>query len=382
MLILSKITLQRAFGGLCALLFLGGCTKFEGQHPTEKPETQQVVYKDTVVTGFFRRTAGVVAADGGFSIPLSNGNVIWIFGDSYIDGYDPATGTVPCLFQVRNSVALQPFNNWDWQQAPTFTGDHPGINSYFKHTPDDTFFIWPMDGVELGDMAYVFCSNLQKTGDGPWDWGPGGPDMWAKIETATMEVTGYDPIGEFDGIAFGLGMVKDEAEGYVYVYGARQTFIVADVFVARFPLNDPLDWTFWNGNTWDADLGSIASIGEAATTGMHVAKVNDMHVLVSTEFSMACDMGTEIYVSASDSPVGPFPPREMIYAIEDTFEGHTPFFYTPVIHPEYINEQGEVLLTYAINGYADCVENCVNNRFNPDFYRLQGVRVPLQLIAP
>jgi hypothetical protein len=63
-------------------------------------------------------------------------------------------------------------------------------------------------------------------------------------------------------------------------------------------------------------------------------------------------------------------------------QGHYPFFYLPIPHPEYINANDELLLTYSINGYGTCIPSCVNNRFNPTMYRPRGIRIPLKLIDP
>src|SRR5271168_4444232 len=74
-----------------------------------------VTYKDTAVTNFFRRQTGLIAGDGGFSIPLSNGQVLWMMDDSHINDYRAADGTMGWLFQVRNAALLQPVNDWKWQ---------------------------------------------------------------------------------------------------------------------------------------------------------------------------------------------------------------------------------------------------------------------------
>lgn len=51
-------------------------------------KSSDTVYKDSEVVNFFRRTKGWVAGDGAFTVPLSNGKILWIMGDSFIDTYD------------------------------------------------------------------------------------------------------------------------------------------------------------------------------------------------------------------------------------------------------------------------------------------------------
>src|ERR1700761_999800 len=120
------------------------------------------VYQDEAVTRFFNRSQGWIASDGALTVPLTGGGSLWLMGDSHFSDYDPKTGTVPCLFQVRNCALLQPENDWNWMHTTTFIGNGPGIRSYFKLNPSDTYFSWPGAGVQIGDTVYVYCSNLKK----------------------------------------------------------------------------------------------------------------------------------------------------------------------------------------------------------------------------
>ena len=58
-------------------------------------------YKDPVFTNYFKTTTGFVAGDGAYSTALNNGKSMWVFGDSYVNNYDPATQSVPCIFDAR-----------------------------------------------------------------------------------------------------------------------------------------------------------------------------------------------------------------------------------------------------------------------------------------
>ena len=55
-------------------------------------------------------------------------------------------------------------------------------------------------------------------------------------------------------------------------------------------------------------------------------------------------------------------------------------FYMANAHPEYDNGKEELLITYCINGYGDCLKTCTDNRMDPDIYRPKAIRVPFKLI--
>lgn len=341
-------------------------------------------YKDQEATNFFRRTSGIIAMDGGFSVPLSDNRVLWLFNDSHINDYDSVTGTVPCLFQVRNVASIQSFNNWKWKQATTLLSDRQGAKDFFKDTIHPNRYIWPGAGIQLKDTVYVFC-NVMKNVKGGYGFDIGGPPLLAKVKFPEMKVVAYSPLGDLGNIGFGNGFVKDEKSGYVFVYGYKNNPKIKqnDMYVARFPLNNPsASWKFWDGTGWSSQVIKAVPIGKDVGFTPMVSKVKNTYILISSERSLGCDQGKKIFSSISNSPTGPFSDRKEIYTIEDTVQGHYPFFYGVMAHTEYVNKNNELLLTYCINGYNPCIASCVNNRFNPDYYRLRAIRVPLKLIDP
>lgn len=347
-------------------------------------QTSRTVYKDSTLIKFFQRTSGWIASDGAISVPLSDGRVIWLMGDSHINDYDSATGTIPGLFQVRNAVLVQPKNDWDWHHTTTLIGNGPGIKSFFKKIPDDNYFIWPGSGFQLGDTVYVYLGNLMKTGNGAWDWGSAGRNLWGKMKFPEMDtVAAYSDLPDLGGISFGMGFVKDEKKGWIYAYGSKLDSVGSGmVYVARFSITRPNGpWEFWDGRRWNDDVHTSVPIAHVGS-GVYVTKIRDKYVLISCELSVACDQGKAIYSTTSNSPTGPFAPLKTIYTIDDTLQGHYPFFYTVIPHPEYINDKDELLITYCINGYEPCINTFKTGRGNPDYYRPKGIRVPLKLIDP
>ena len=342
----------------------------------------QKVYKDSTVINFFRRTNGWIASDGGLTARLSDGSVLWLMGDSHINDYDSVTGTIPCLFQVRNAAVLQPANNWDWHATKTLTGNSTGIKSYLKNNTDDKYFMWPGAGIQLKDTVYVYCGSLKNEGSGAFGFAAAGNDIMAKIIYPSLEVAGYDILQDFNGINFGIGFIESN-DGYVYAYGQKLDYLTNSLYVARFK-NNKLGsaWQFWNGKTWQPDVKQAKAISkqDGVSGTFHISKVNDKILLVSSALSINCDAGKDIYTSFSKNITGPFTERKTVYTIDDTLQGHYPFFYTTVAHPYFVNDKNEMLITYSINGYGTCVETCINGRLNPDYYRLKGIRVPMSMI--
>ncbi|MEO6150207.1 MAG: DUF5005 domain-containing protein [Mucilaginibacter sp.] len=338
------------------------------------------VYQDSAATAFFKRDTGWNAGDGSFSIPLTDGRALWTFGDSYVNMYNKNTKTVPCLFNTHSAALLQPnLNNWDWKTSITLNQNN---KSFFENPAGHKYWLWPAGGIQLNDTVYVFCFNLT-TGNGTggdMNFKSNSVDVWAKLKYPEMRMAGYSYLQHFDGISFGQGFVKDERSGFVYAYGSKG-YKPGKLYVARFPIKNPnMKWTFWDGATWQSDIKKIASIAEGNGFSNVVSKVKDKYVMTTAEFSMGCDLGKNISIAISGKPTGPFTNSKIIYTIPDRLEGHSPFFYAAILHPEFINNKNEVLLTYCINAYGTCVKTCINGKYNPDYYRPRAVRVPLSLI--
>jgi len=370
----------------CPLLLLFSFDKGVKHHPSPQrsihTEKTGVAYADTVVTNFFKRTTGWIASDGALTVPLNDGRTLWLMGDSHINDYDMKTGTTPCLFQVRNCALLQPKNDWQWQHTQTLTGKGPGNKNYFKFNASDHYFSWPGAGVQIGDTVYVYCSNLQnKAGGGAFGFGSAGNDWWAKIKYPGMTVAAYTQLPSFAGIGFGFSMIKNDKDGYVYVYGSKLVVTAGEIYIARFPIHNPnAAWTFWDGEGWNTDAAKSKIIARSPSTSVSFCKVKNKYIMVCSEFNVGCDQGKDIYTATSNSPLGPFTKPKVVYSIPDRKEGHSPFFYSVFGHPEFINRQNELLITYSINGYGKCVVDCVNGRSDPNIYRPRGIRVPLKLI--
>ncbi len=338
-------------------------------------------HKDQTFTEFFRRTSGWVAGDGALSVPLADGRVLWLFGDSHVDDFDPASGTIPCLFQTRNAALLHHTN--EFRNARTLIGKGPGFRSWLKISGDGSNeWFWPLCGIQNGNSVWIYLSKQRKVGaGGPWGFESTGHDYWAKIAFPEMDLIRYAALPDFKGITFGHGLVKEGS--YVYAFGSRRRGLASDTYVERFKSDQPeSDWRFWDGSNWGSAVARAVSIAQGKSTSVHVCKVKNKFLLTTSAFSVACDQGKDIFMATSRYPTGPFSPLKKIFAIDDTFQGHYPCFYFSVAHPEFINPQGELLVTYSINNYEPCIKACVDGRAIPDHYRPKAIRVPLKLIDP
>lgn len=349
-----------------------------------KADREVRIYKDSAVVEYFRRTSGWIAGDGAFSIPLSDGRTLWVMGDSHINDFNPETGTIPCLFNVHNAGLLQAAGDWSHEGTQTLVGTEKGRESFFTDTAGHERWYWPVAGIQLKDTVYIYFTGVERASGG-LGFAVSGKDKLVKLKFPEMELVGYNSLPDFGGINFGVGFIPDEESGYVYAYGHRysQERAQNDMYVSRFPASNPAArWEVWDGQAWSGNYRDARVILEDANSTPMVCRVRDRFLLVNSEFSVGCDQGNRIFISVAENPTGPFSSPRPLHTIDDTLQGHYPFFYVPVAHPQFINEQDELLITYNVNGYGTCLEGCKENRMDPDHYRPRGIRVPLKLIHP
>ncbi len=361
---------------LILLVFIFGCSD-DIDNPQIPDPLATETYKDDIFTNLFKQTTGVIAADVAHSIPMGNNKSLWVFGDSYINNYDAASGTVPCLFQVRNAAMI--VNNTTLERTDVLLGTGSPA-SYFRYGSDPAYWFWPNAGYKQGNYIYVLQHLIHTIGQGAFGFEVVDNLTVAKINLANTGDVTYIDLGSKADISFANAVISDG--GYSYIYGIRDNGFGRDVFVARFPegaIQDP--WEYHSATGWSANIAEATKIHDEFTSSFHVTKVNNKYVMITTQFSVGCNQGSEIYSYTSNTPFGPFANKKVIWTVDDTLEGNVPFFYQANAHPEYDNGKQELLVTYCINGYGDCVQTCVNGRFNPDYYRPKAIRVPYSVMG-
>ena len=344
-------------------------------------------YKDVIFTEYFRRTSGWTASDATISVPLPSGKTIWLMGDSYIDNYNPADNTIPCLFQVRNSMLVQDILN-PQDFITILDNAQTGVNrTPVKLQNNDTTYFWPGHGYAKGDTAITFWQQYS------------GADYThvknyvAKVYTPSFtdasgikELTPLSLPAEFE---FGTSVVVDSSAHFIYAYGFKKDWIVFRPLLARFSMDQDVlaPWEFFDGAGWTHDVNAVqqimASTNDYVSPSYSVLKLQNKYYMISQDIGfLTCGLGRNICSWESNAPEGPFTNKKLLYTIEDKYKGEYMITYNATAHPEFI-KNNELLISYNVNG--TCTNYCgdpFNNRYDADLYRPKFIRVPLDFIDP
>ena len=205
-------------------------------------------------------TAGWVASDGGLPVPLTDGRVVWLFGDTIIGA--PANGPVNILEIRNNGFVVQNQNKNCFTPTTTEPIPDPGTNQW----------IWPTGAVQPNaSTLLVFGLHMRRGGAPPFEF------ELQSIDVARFSLSNLNaPVSVTDlplphSPTYGETLLVDG--NFVYAYGQTReatgipnTFPVPKHYVARAQLGSVVDgpWRFWSGIPGLEDEGWVTNPGLAA----------------------------------------------------------------------------------------------------------------------
>jgi hypothetical protein len=135
-------------------------------------------------TPSFPFSDGWLGGDGGYSIPMSNGRVLWLFGDTFVGGDRTTTRTGAQMVSNTIGVSHCTDGRWHidyyWHRASATSAARA-----FFHSDDSLINYWPFDGFNYQGSIYVVLMRVVKTRDrGPFAFKIVGIDL-AKVSNLT-----------------------------------------------------------------------------------------------------------------------------------------------------------------------------------------------------
>jgi hypothetical protein len=304
----------------------------------------------------FRSDPHWLGSDDAYSIPLSAGRTLWMFGDTFIgDGTDADRSRATF---VRNTIAIQQGDDPASSAIRFIWGEADGApGSFFDiETPN---WLWPLDGVRVDGKLLLFFmlvrpSEVGRTG-GIHDWRVQGPlgffDVfgWAcvRVENPDDEPESWDwsyvaPM-EASPIVLGAAAMLDGE--YVYLYGWDQP---KHLYVARLRVADAaaaafgsLEW--WTGTAWG---GAPQWVVDRGGTEFTVHRDGD-------RFLMTAVVGVNpasLAVRVASAPQGPWSEPQVAFTPEEN-DRVDAFVYAGKAHPQLVG--ADLVCTYASNGPVD-----------------------------
>ena len=303
---------------------------------------------------------GWLGGDGAYSISLSDGRTLWLFGDTFISDDPNQRENRNVSAFIRSTIGISTCDPtfdiaYYWRQMYS---PHP--KPFFHLTDDKGKWYWPTDGFKYNGRTYVTLAELVLDPDGP----PGLNFTVTGVVLAMIQDTKGDPAKwtiEYKRLSNnrhaspGTTIVRDGE--YLYFFAVLHNG-THDMMITRIPvaaIDDPQnsieylakggEWSAgFNQKDFDIDTAKILfRKGSTEMTVRYHALVNKWVALYSKNFS-------EVYIRTGEQVWGPWSEERMVYKMPEVEMIEHSLCYAGKEHIQYSGEyQEDLVFTYACN---------------------------------
>ena len=332
--------------------------------------SQQAVKADDY-SSKFDRTQGWTGADGSYSVPLPNGETLWLFSDTFWGGVTEEGRRAPGTRFIHNSVALQKPSG----EISFHHGGKEGEPRPVFDPPDGKGWFWVHDAVaQDSGKVTAMLGQFEKVGDGALDFKNVGAWL-ADVEMTASgpRVSDYQKLPDFGEDVFYGACVMQEGE-QLYLYGVKDKGGVKDSLLARVKkanLSDATSWEFFNGEGWSKESSDAQPIVN------DVSYEYSVHRARAGEYVMTSQGGffsPRVEIRKASSPQGPWSEPAVVWSAPE--QNSTDIAYNAKAHPELSDESG-LLVSYNMNSLS-----WERNLTNADVYRPRFIRVQDRSLLP
>ncbi len=325
----------------------------------------------------FERASGWTGGDGAYTVPLGDGRILWLFGDSLV-GQVKAGRRVDSQL-INNAAAIQTGRTPSYSSLSFFYRTAVGGNPAALFQPGGgTGWFWPYHGVRTASGLYLFLLQVEAA-EGPAAFGfrlvatwlaevenPGDPpEAWS---LTVRQVPWAD-----DRRLFGSAILA--REGFVYVYGTVDETVAGgvrkQVVLARAPAEQLADfgaWRFYADGKWVEEVERASRILEDAAGEFSVSHQAEIgrYVMVYTEGGLS----ERIALRTAPRPEGPWGEAVVVYRCPEAGWAPEIFCYAAKGHPGLAAGEGELIVTYVANATDFALLEADARLYRPRFMRI------------
>ena len=329
----------------------------------------------------FYREDGWTGSDIAFSLPLLDGRILWLFGDTWIGKIREGRHTDSNM--VSNTIGIQQGLDPATARLEFFHGYKDTEPAAFIQPADGIGVFWlSHGGIHTNSGLYLFMSQItERPGDtSVWGFRAIGivmakvtnplddPNRW-RVEQIKVPWAQFDPAGNEK--VFGMPLLREG--NIVYLYGLEidkathdRYLLVGRANVAS--LEDFSTWEFYTNGRWQRDFRKASRLCNHMGAELSVSYLPRFkrYVLVYTEDGLS----EKILMRFASSPVGPWSAPAIIYRTPEMGWDSTYFCYAAKAHPELSRRDDELIVSYVCNS-TDFWKMAANARiYFPKFLRV------------
>lgn len=280
-----------------------------------------------------RSGAGWTGGDGTYSVPLPDGRILWLFGDTFLGGVTATGARAADSVMVNNAFVVQ-----DGRCLTTLAGGTRQHPAAMVGTGVSGSWYWPAGARVSGSTLTVALWRFTRTGIGMWDWRFDGSTL-AFFSLPDLRLRNVVGLPGGARVAWGVAFLDNGDK--TYVYGVEDRGLDKRLHVARTSLGQlTTGWQYYDGDDWSLDPGASAPVLSGVSNMFSVFPADDGVCLITQR-----PLSDRIMLHRAASPAGPWHEGTDIAEIPDP--GPDRMAYNALAHPE-LSAPGELLLSYNV----------------------------------
>jgi len=368
------VTRRAALGAVLLVLVAGCLSGPQSLFEDDREDQREDVRYWPAGRALFMRDPNWHGGDGAQTVELSDGRILWLFGDSRVEPRGDRGDQQMAL--VHNSVAIQNGSNpaeasfrayWGTVENTTGPGSELPVDvaqesrrrptAFFPNESEEIWY-WPAGPVLLEDSLLVFANRVQSKGEGAFGFESAGWRVFVVDQPdrtpSRWQPQRVDPQVRDYGYTVGISAVKDGGSVYAYAQksvgeGQNTTHAFA---LARWNASDlqrgsfdQMQWWAGEANGWQAAPSEGPSVlfeVNAASLTVHRTSDGDYQVTAVESFPRG-----NITVREAPNPEGPFSEPRVLFTPPGVADDEARL-YAARAHPHL--DGGDPVLTWHNSG--------------------------------
>ena len=360
--IFNRLNIRRASASLLHLIIIAALVSLSvGYRSTERNAGLSFTVEIAQdYNRLFYREDDWTGSDIAFSLPLLDGRILWLFGDTWIGKIRDGRHTDSNM--VSNTIGIQEGLNPATARLEFFHGHKDARPAAFIQPADGIGVFWlSHGGIHTDSGLYLFASQITNVPGDTSVWGfraigiviakvtnpLDAPNRW-RVEQIKVPWAQFDPAGNEK--VFAMPLLREG--NVVYLYGLEIDKAAHDryLLVGRAnidSLEDFSTWEFYTNGRWQPDFRKASRLCGHMGAELSVSYLARFkrYVLIYTENGLS----EKILMRFAASPVGPWSAPTTIYRTPEMGWDKTYFCYAAKAHPELSRQDDELIVSYVCN---------------------------------
>jgi len=335
--------------------------------PHDYPVRVVSVEADEAFTNIFRpRKKGWLGSDAAHSIPLSDTNILWLFGDTLVGEMRDGTRVREGFEFIHNGIGIQDISSgvpgditFYWQTSDGKSSDFfPSVVSTHYVTNLKWAFEWSTMGMILDSHLFVYTYRIEAGEEGEFSM----PTTLIRVPNPLAPPEQWKTKSYDLGIGNahqGFHSAIHVKEPYVYFLGYDDLTthpLVRRAVLARAKTKDLLEgglsevYEFWTkdktGAAWKPHPENLVSLFYPGNTETGIHYISEWGLYVTFAYE---PNSPDIFLTVASELTGPWSVPVSIYKVPE-HDGSIPIIsYAVRPHPEFSTKPGELVVSYATN---------------------------------